>query len=185
MPPNRRWEAENASHSGARDLCRDMTPIPSEAGGSLHWRVYPAHQRPAVTVGLLAYMLGLSWLAGPFLLGAASIAEPRGIGGASLVFCAFYLALARWFFPTEYRIDDEGVHSRFMFIRRDWPWSRFRSWRRERGGIYMSPLSDPIRFDRFRGVMLLVDETSLSADSLTAFVDERLQARQDPPPGVG
>lgn len=159
----------------------------------LEVRTHPARGRPRTTVLLLLYILAIATAAGPFLF-AARLTEPRGWLGTSVVLAGLLLAMLRWFLPTHYRLDNSGVTVRFLGLAMRHPWSRFRSFRRERCGIFLSPNVDPARFDRLRGLFIVLDESSVSvtappcasvpggrepddgrpAERLTAYLEERI-----------
>lgn len=118
--------------------------------------VHPARRRPRTTVFLLLYLTLTSWLMARFSSPALGLSVPACAG---LVMLAFVVLLRRWFFPTRYRFDDDGVEVS-GFPPRRYPWSRFRSWRRERAGWTLSPFSDPRRFDHFRGLFMPLDKSA-------------------------
>ncbi|MBM3466062.1 MAG: hypothetical protein FJX76_28570 [Armatimonadetes bacterium] len=132
-------------------------------------------------MALVAYAAALAVLGGMFIAGARSATAPF----ASLaVLVGVILSLSRWFFPTEYRLGADGIEVRFLGSRRHAPWSRFRSWRRERGGFFLSPYSDVARFDRLRGLFIIVDNSTVAENArdgaadaqLTAVLEERIGA---------
>lgn len=132
-----------------RDVGRDDGPVARD-GVRLDVVVHPARVHPRTTVALLLYLIVTSWLLSRFSAPALGLSVPACAG---LVMLAFVVLLRRWFFPTRYGFDDAGVEVSGFSPRR-YPWSRFRSWRRERGGYTLSPFSNPRRFDHFRGIFL-------------------------------
>jgi len=133
---------------------------------------HPAAARPGVSVALVAYFIGLALLAGPWLM-QVPLLTPVGALGALLVFDACVLGLARWFFPTRYRFEDEGIRVRFMGMQRFYPYARFRSLERTKRGLYLSPRKDPTRFDRFRGLYVIAGDAA-TAQMLEGLVQTRI-----------
>jgi hypothetical protein len=124
----------------------------------VEWTVHPARSRPGTTAILVAGLTVASWTLGTGLLEPLLFATADALraGAATLmVGAAFAVALGRWFLPTRYRLNDDGVEATFAGSTRRLAWSRFRSYRRESNGYYLSPLLNPTRFDRFRGLLLL------------------------------
>lgn len=115
---------------------------------------HPAAARPGVSAALVAYFALMGLLAGPWLMGAPLLSW-TGALGALIVFDAFVLAMARWFFPTRYVFENDGIRVRFVGTDRFYAYRRFRSCKRTRAGLYLSPRTDPTRFDRFRGLHVL------------------------------
>lgn len=112
--------------------------------------VHPARVRPGTTLVLLVYLGLASWLLARFSATSLGLSTPACAG---LVMFAFVVLLRAWFVPTRYRFDHAGVEVSGIPPRR-YPWRRFRSWRKVRGGYSLSPFSNPRRFDHFRGLFL-------------------------------
>lgn len=116
--------------------------------------VWPARAQARKTGALLIYLSVVAWVLGVTLL--APLLAITAPAGALLVFVGMLFLLRAWFLPTRYRFSENGIEHRALRTRR-FPWSRFRSVRREPHGYYLSPFSNPRRFDNFRGLYLFVD----------------------------
>jgi hypothetical protein len=64
------------------------------------------------------------------------------------------LTLARYFFPTEYTLDETGVRARFLGIERARSWAEIRALYAHRDGVHLSPFGSPTALDPFRGIFL-------------------------------
>ncbi len=64
-----------------------------------------------------------------------------------------------FFFPSRYSFTEEKLTVDRIIYRKTFPWSRFRGYSLDGNGLYLSPSSDPERFDRFRGVFLVMDKS--------------------------
>ena len=60
-------------------------------------------------------------------------------------------AMSRYFLPTQYQIDSQGLTISHFGTRRQHPWTNFRRAVRHPNGIFLSPFTHPHRLDAFRG----------------------------------
>ena len=127
----------------------------AENGDVLEIVTHPVRARPAATVALLAYLGVITWALAGFSASALGLSRTSC---TALLLLTFAVLLRRWFLPTRYRFDEAGIEVNTLPPRR-YPWNRFRSWRKERGGYALSPFSDPRRFDNFRGFFLPLENT--------------------------
>ena len=96
----------------------------------IRWRSHPARERPRAAVAVCVVIVALAGLS----------AELMGHFGWG-VFAALSLAtmLHRFFLPTEYRIDADGVAARSAFASRHLRWGEIRRFAHdERGGVVSS-----------------------------------------------
>lgn len=73
-----------------------------------------------------------------------------------LVLVFFVVSNTSFFFPSRYTFTEEKVIVDRIIYRKAFPWSRFRGYAFDRNGLFLSPTTDPDRFDRFRGVFLVM-----------------------------
>jgi len=90
--------------------------------------------------------------------------------------------VAGFFLPTWYSLTDEGVFVRGLLSKRQKPWSEFRSYYVDHGGVLLSPFPVPSRLARFRGLSL---QFHGNREQVVAFVEERLKEREDDDADVG
>jgi len=112
----------------------------------IRWRVHPFcdnRGRTVLLVGLLMLVLVGVRLSYP---------EPVWTLLAALL---LFGSLARYFFPTSYRLGEEGLEVSFLGWRKRWPWSYFRSYSVGRTGVLLSPFPRAHRLEGFRGHYLL------------------------------
>jgi hypothetical protein len=62
--------------------------------------------------------------------------------------------VAGFFLPTRYRLTAETVEVRGLVTRREKPWSDFRTYHVDAGGVLLSPFLGPSRLAKFRGLSL-------------------------------
>ena len=138
--------------------------IEKEAGG-LAWAAWPAAERPmqatAVAIALVAAALGLAtWGRDPLL--------------AFVGLMVLFLSLSRYFLPTRYKIDGEGVEVATAFGRSQRRWSTLRRFAADHRGITLSPYARRSWLDPYRGVRLLYHR---NRDEVLAAVAARLAPR--------
>lgn len=71
---------------------------------------------------------------------------------------ALTASLSRYFFPTRYVLNGEGVHSEHLGLKQRRFWVEFRRADEHRDGIFLRPSARPGRLDSFRGVFLRFDQ---------------------------
>jgi len=82
----------------------------------------------------------------------------------------FVVSMTSFFLPSRYTFTEEKVVIDRIIYRKAYPWTRFRSYRADKNGIYLSPVSDSDRFDRFRGVFMVMDRNS--RDKVESVLEE-------------
>ena len=112
-------------------------------------RVHPCRNKPGQTILLSGFLLVAAWLFARLF---------NGIQWGVLALLMFLIALRSYFFPREYLLDKAGLTLKTFWGRKFNPWDKFHSYRIYLRGIYLSPLVDPERFDRYRGIYLILDE---------------------------
>lgn len=112
------------------------------------WRVHPARERPLAACGALTVIAPMAWLAADLMQHAA-----WGIFAAVVLL----VALQRFFLPSEYRVDAEGVTVRLPWRTQRYRWQAVRRFvYGERGG-FLSSRARPSALDAFGGMPLLFD----------------------------
>jgi hypothetical protein len=133
----------------------------ASVGESLCWRSWPVVNewpRSAVKSGVLVVVCV-----------AAGMAF-GGVGYGLLAAAMLTLALARYFFPTRFVLDEAGVSCRMLGSTGRLAWSQVRRVVVQRAGVFLSPLPRPSRLDSFRGVFL---RFAGNAGEVTEFVGRK------------
>lgn len=130
---------------------------------TLVWTAHPARRRPDQVALVAAVVLLSAWavlvtLGSPYLaaLGAVLIA----------------IAIAPFWLPTHYRLDDDGVEERRWPRRRFRPWSELRRLQIGPGAALLSPFSRRHRLERLRGLVVYFDGGD--RDAIVAALEARL-----------
>ena len=109
------------------------------------WRAHPANDRRASALAALAVILGLS---------AASYLS-FGLPWAAASLVVLVLALNRFFLPSQFVIDAEGITARYPLRRQRIRWANLRRFVHDKHGGYLSTRSRRSRFDAYSGMHVL------------------------------
>lgn len=79
---------------------------------------------------------------------------------AVLALTVMLLSLAKFYFPTRYSLDPEGITigTTTQSLRKRW--SQYRSYYPDKNGILLSPFSEPSRLENFRGLYLMTERSN-------------------------
>jgi hypothetical protein len=83
----------------------------------------------------------------------------------------FFLSLARFYFPTSYRLSDKGITIKTVTQTLNKHWSLYRSCYPDKNGILLSPFLQPSRLENFRGIYLMF---AGNREQVTEFVKARI-----------
>ena len=74
---------------------------------------------------------------------------------AALASLVLIVSLNRFFFPSRFTIDGNGVAANYLFGSRRFDWSEIRRFQHDRHGVYLSTRATASRLDAYRGIQLL------------------------------
>ena len=116
------------------------------AAAAFHWSCHPVRKRPLVSVLVTLFViLAVAYVYYSF----------DSVGFALLTFIVFALSLARYYFPTHYRLSEKGVTIKTPTQTISKQWSEYRSFYPDKNGVLLSPFAEPSRLENFRGVYLM------------------------------
>jgi len=128
----------------------------------LSWQAHPARERRVQAAGALGVIIAFCGL----------IYTAFGSVGWAVVSMAVLLAsLSRFFFPSRFEIDEEGITARYPLRRMRLKWAVLRRFAHDRHGGYLSRRSRPSRFDAFQGMHILFGSRR---DEVIAAINRRL-----------
>lgn len=117
---------------------------------TLQWESFPLRrEKPAKSMLLVALIVASS--------AAAAIGFEHWFYGLFSL-AALTASLSRYFFPTRYVLNGEGISSEHLGLKRRRFWGEFRRADEQRDGIFLRPSVRPSRLDSFRGVFLRFDQ---------------------------
>ncbi len=95
-----------------------------------------------------------------------------------------FLSTMRYYFPTQYRLDAEGVRAGFLGTSKLRPWSDFKNVYVHETAVFLAPFGKPSRLDAFRGMWIVL---GANKDEAVAYVKERVApaGRASPRNGTG
>ena len=97
----------------------------------------------------------------------------QSVGYVLLSVVVLGASLSRYFLPTDYELDDQGISVRFLGKRRRTAWDEFHRYDRHKDGLFLSPFEERSRLDSFRGTFLRFRR---NAEEVTGFVERKIQA---------
>ena len=151
-------------------MSREEKDIPAQSetdkvedeGAVLNWRCHPVRRRPVVSMAVTAFIV----LVGLLVYFAT---DSRGFTVLALVI--LFASLAKFYFPTEYRLSDKNIKVKTTTQTLVKEWSMYRSYYADKNGILLSPFARPSRLENFRGLYIMFEK---NRDEVTAFVKERI-----------
>jgi len=83
-------------------------------------------------------------------------------GWAVLAVVVLVVGANRFFFPTRYELDDEGITARFPLKTSRYRWAELRRFVYDRSGGFLSPRAKRSFLDEYRGISLLFGPLTLT-----------------------
>lgn len=130
-----------------------MVPVEAETGSDegevLAWTAHPLRRRPLAAVLVTIFILVVGFL-------VLITTESKAFGTLALV--VLFASLAKFYFPTKYRLTDRRItiKSTTQTIHKNW--SQFRSFYPDNNGVLLSPFVQPSRLENFRGIYLIFEK---------------------------
>ena len=113
---------------------------------AFNWSCHPLKKRPLVSVAVTLFVIfAVFYVYYSF----------DSVGFALLTFIVFSLSLARYYFPTHYRLSEKGVTIKTPTQTISKAWSEYRSFYPDKNGVLLSPFAEPSRLENFRGIYLM------------------------------
>ena len=117
-----------------------------EAANAFRWSCHPLRKRPLVSVLVTLFVVfAVAYVYYSF----------DSVGFAFLTLIVFSLSLARYYFPTHYRLSEKGVTIKTPTQTISKQWSEYRSFYPDKNGVLLSPFAEPSRLENFRGIYLM------------------------------
>ena len=113
------------------------------------WRVHPFRERFGAACFAVSVLAAMAWLAAELM---------QSLWWAVMAFLFLSASLNRFFLPSEFQIDDDGVTVRSFFKVSRLNWLQVRRFLHDKHGGFLSTRSKGSVFDSFRGIHLLFGE---------------------------
>ncbi len=130
---------------------------------ALEWTCHPVRRRPWVSVLVSLFAIILVVVVYYTTLSKAF---------AVLALVVLYASLAKFYFPTRYRLTAEGITVKTVTQTIHKDWSLYRSCYADKNGILLSPFVRPSRLENFRGLYLMF---AGNRDEVTELVKEQIR----------
>lgn len=126
------------------------------------WRVHPARHRLGAACGAAVAIFAFAWL-------ATDLMGNLGWGLFSGMF--LFVMLNRFFLPSEFTLDQNGVTARYPWRSLQFAWHDVRRFLHDNRGGYISDRRRSSMFDAFRGIHLVFAE---NRDAVVARIKARI-----------
>ncbi len=121
-------------------------PDPSPQQTEFTWKAHPARERRGPAVAAAGTILAL---------GAAASLFMQSVGWGILAVCVLALALNRFFLPSRFTIDGEGITAQYPLRRQRFRWADLRRVASDAHGAYLGTRVRRSWLDAYRGVHVL------------------------------
>jgi membrane-bound metal-dependent hydrolase YbcI (DUF457 family) len=155
-------DIEHVGREGNEASVQADTEVPSDR--ELRWISHPvrtAHRKTALAAGVA---LLTAW----FLY-----TQTRSVTWALIGFGIIVLSLYDFILPTEFRLTNEGVERRILFLTRRRKWSVLHSFYPDRNGVFLSPFPRPSRLEGFRGLYV---RYAGNREQVVSYIKDRMRA---------
>lgn len=115
----------------------------------LTWRAHPARERIRSSFMAITVILTVS---------LAIYISFHSIWWSLLSLVLLVASLNRFFFPSRFTIDPEGITAFYPLRSLRYSWKHIRRFRHDRNGGYLSTRREPSRFDAYRGMHIMFDD---------------------------
>ena len=128
------------------------------------WVSHPLKQSYYKSVLAIGSVIASAILCGYFM-------DSPGFGllGGTVLF----LSLGRFFFPTRYKLDHNGIGVKTITTNVTYKWSRYRTVYPDRNGALLSPFMGPSRLESFRGLYITFTD---NRERIMEFIKARLKS---------
>lgn len=154
----RKQENNSQTELPLRESSETSPVIEPESGETLEWVSHPVKRRPWVSVAVSVFIVACC---------AITFVSTGSTWFAGLALAILTGSLAKFYFPTRYRLSSKGVTIKTTTQTLTKEWKLYRSCYPDRNGILLSPFEEPSRLENFRGLYLIFNN---NADDVTSFV---------------
>lgn len=141
----------------------DSKPAREDEGEVVEWTVHPVRRRWWVSVVVTLFVAAV---------GATVHAIMHSQFFTILALIIMLASLAKFYFPTTFRLSDKGVTVRTTTQKLFKEWKLYRSCYRDKKGLLLSPFVAPSRLENFRGLYVMFEN---NGDEVTEFARERIK----------
>ena len=133
----------------------------------LSWSVHPLLQNSLARTASVTSMI-------VFVSLVASYSFSH-VGYGVISVCCLLFSMVRYFLPSHYTVDEQGLQCELLRYKTFHEWSYFGRGEIRAHGIFLSPFVRPNRLDTFRGVFLPFNKNQ---DILLPFLKRHVQIKK-------
>lgn len=138
-----------------------------QSGEVLEWSSHPVKRKPILSVGVTLIALLIVYMVYDTM---------ESVWFGLLALTVMYLSLAKFYFPTHYRLSEQGVQIKTTTQTIKKHWKEYRSAYPDKNGILLSPFPEPSRLENFRGLFLIFNN---NRDVVVEFVNRHIAKSSD------
>jgi hypothetical protein len=131
-------------------------------GPTLAWTVHPMKRKPMVSAAVTVFVI---------LIALVVFSWMQSLWFMILALVVMLGSLAKFYFPTSYKLSGRGVTVKTTTQTLFKDWSIYRSCYPDKKGILLSPFVEPSRLENFRGLYVMFESNS---EQVTTFCKERI-----------
>lgn len=148
----------------------DAETAPADEGDVIAWSVHPVRRKPWVSVLVTVFIAAVG----------ASVQSLMDSEFFTILALLIMLAsLAKFYFPTNYKMSDRGVTVKTTTQTLFKEWKIYRSCYPDKKGLLLSPFVQPTRLENFRGLYVMFEG---NGDEVTDFAQERIRRAHEAKP---
>ena len=149
---------------------RNPTTNPENTELVLEWTTHPVKRRPFISILVTIFVFVVS-----MIVYYTTMSKMLGV----LAMVIMFASLAKFYFPTTYRLTHDRITIKTMSQTLHKDWSTYRSCYPDKNGILLSPFVRPSRLENFRGIYLMFAN---NRDEVTNFVNAHIGKKTEPQP---
>lgn len=136
--------------------------VDQDEGDVLEWTIHPVKRRPLTSTLVTLFIV---------LISVVVYMAAESFAFAALALVVLFASLAKFYFPTTYRLNDRciTIKTTTQTVRKNW--STYRNSYADKNGVLLSPFTHPSRLENFRGLYLIFAD---NRDEVIAFIRPRL-----------
>ena len=131
------------------------------------WRVHPARERVGAACFALAIVGATMWAVAELM---------ESLWWAALPFVFFLITLQRFFLPSAFRIDDDGISAGTLLSTNRIRWPDVRRFQHDTHGGFLSDRKRPSFRDAFHGVHLVFHK---NGEEVVQVIEERMASQRE------
>lgn len=110
----------------------------------MSWKSIPFKEHPCKTILLVLFLCAIG----------VGVYFSFGIYWVIIAYILLVGGILPYWLPTYYYLDEEGIRIKGIIVERKKEWSEFKSYYKDKKGVFLSPFSKPTRLENYRGIYI-------------------------------